>query len=63
MVRPPRYYDNLYDVGSHDSLLAIKEKRVANAERHAEENSVAGRLDQRAQFKNEQIKFCKRSVE
>lgn len=63
IVRPPRYYDTLYDIDFHSDLEKIKEKRVENAERHALENAIIGRLDQRAEFKKEQIKFCKRSIE
>lgn len=62
LIKPPRYYDNLYGDCDSVSLERIKEKRLVAAERHAAENSVAGRLDQRAEFKNEQIKFCKRGA-
>lgn len=32
-VKPPRYYDRLYDIENHEQMETIKKKRNANAER------------------------------
>lgn len=38
--RPPRYYDNIYDLTNHESFVKIKAKRKANAILHAEDNDI-----------------------
>jgi len=37
--RPPRYYDNLYDVQSPDMMKVIKEKRFESFEEHSDNNT------------------------
>lgn len=32
-VKPPKYYDKLYDITNHEDLERLKKKRLANAER------------------------------
>lgn len=60
-LRPPRYYDKLYDDMNHDEMELIKLKRVAQAQLHEQELSVAGRLEAKEKFKLAQIKSLTRS--
>ena len=63
ILKPARYYDSLYDIDHHAELEVIKAKRLDRASRCFEENAVAGRMDQREEFKKLQTQFLKRSVE
>lgn len=60
-MRPPKYYDKLYDAINHDEMELIKEKRVENAKLHESEIYTPGRLEAKEKFKLAQIKSLKRS--
>lgn len=60
-LRPPKYYDKLYDAINHDEMELIKEKRVANAKLHEDEIYTVGRLEAKERFKLAQIKNLERS--
>ena len=59
---PPRYYDNLYKAENPDHWREIEEKRVANMEKHAENNSQA-RLKTRERVLLRRIENLKRTFE
>lgn len=59
-LRPPKYYDKLYDAINHDEMELIKEKRVENAKLHESEIYTPGRLEAKEKFKLDQIKNLKR---
>lgn len=62
VMKPPRYYDKLFDVSSEDELRLIKRRRVQAARRHAE-NNTPDRLAVREKVKMAQVEFLKREVE
>jgi len=57
----PRYYDNKYDIENPDSMDEIKERRIAEMQRHAKDNTPA-RLAQREKVKQAQINMLKREA-
>ena len=59
-LRPPRYYDKLYDEMNHEEMELIKLKRVAQAKMHEEEIYTVGRLAAKEKFKLAQIKSLER---
>lgn len=59
-LRPPKYYDKLYDAINHDEMELIKEKRVENAKLHEQEIYTPGRLEAKEKFKLAQIKSLER---
>lgn len=59
-LRPPRYYDKLYDAIDHDEMELIKLKRVAQAKLHEQEIYIPGRLEAKEKFKLAQIKSLER---
>lgn len=58
-TRPPRYYDDIYDAENHDSLEAIKLRRIRNMEKHVADNTPA-RLREREKVKLAQLNQLKR---
>ena len=60
-LRPPRYYDKLYDAINHDEMEIIKEKRVLKAKAHESEIYEAGRLEAKEKFKLAQTKSLERN--
>lgn len=63
VLRPPRYYDKLYDIDEPETLAAIKSKRMEKAKRKEQEIYTPGRLEAKEKFKLSQTKDLKRSVE
>ncbi len=59
-LKPPRYYDNLYDLENPDEFKKIKDKRIAQAKLHEAEYSQPGRLEAMEKFKLSQTKGLKR---
>lgn len=59
-LRPPRYYDKLYDELNHEEMELIKLKRVAQAKLHEQEIYTVGRLEAKEKFKLAQIKSLER---
>lgn len=59
-LRPPRYYDKLYDEMNHEEMELIKLKRVAQAKLHEQEIYTPGRLEAKEKFKLAQIKSLER---
>lgn len=59
-LRPPKYYDKLYDAINHDEMELIKEKRVENAKLRESEIYTPGRLEAKEKFKLAQIKSLER---
>ena len=51
-VKPPKYYDKLYDIKNHEDLEKIKEKR-----RKDMENVNRIRMSQTSKFKKEQLRI------
>lgn len=60
VLHPPRYYDDQYEKINPDSLAAIKEKRIAKAEKHSYELYQTGRLDQKRLYQELKRKDFKR---
>lgn len=62
-LRPPRYYDEKYELIDPATLESIKEKRICKAERAmlSDETYKAGRLDRKRQYQEEKYKDFKRS--
>jgi hypothetical protein len=62
-LRPPRYYDSKYEEINAPQLEAIKEKRVAKAERASvvDETYKRGRLDRKREYQEQKMKDYKRS--
>lgn len=56
--RPPKYYDNMYDITNHQEMEKIKRKRKALAKEHTPE-----RLAVMESIKKHQIKQLKRIIE
>jgi len=62
-LRPPKYYDKLFDAINHDEMEIIKQKRIEKAKEHEQEIFEAGRLAAKEKVKLAQIKSLKRSLE
>lgn len=61
-TKPPRYYDNIYDMIDHESMESIKLKRNAQAYNNRD-NTTLRRLKVREVVKNAQVNQLKRSYE
>lgn len=61
-VKPPRYYDSLYELDNPESFAEIKEQRSEERKKHAHDNTRA-RFREREQVKEAQIKMLKRNEE
>lgn len=61
LMRPPRYYDNLFEQLDPDTLEIIKEKRIAKGEKKAWELSERGRLEAKEKYQLLKTKDFKRS--
>lgn len=61
-IRPPRYFDKLFDIDNHREMCLIKERRKKEGEKH-ELNNREDRLDSREKCLEGKIKFLKRSFE
>lgn len=61
-VKPPKYYDRLYDLESPEEMEAIKLNRVEYAKTHAE-NNTGERLATREQLQKLRAKMLVRTVE
>ncbi|QXP08069.1 MAG: replication initiator protein [Arizlama microvirus] len=59
-LRPPRYYDKLYDVENHSDMLRRKEERVAKVNVL---NTTRERLSVKEKLKKQKLKQLKRSYE
>lgn len=60
-LRPPRYYDDIYDSLPGSQLEAIKAKRIERMHKHLADNTPA-RLRQREKVKEAQVKMLKREA-
>jgi hypothetical protein len=58
-LRPPRYYDDLYDAEEPDLMEDIKSRRISEMERHAMDNTPE-RLKAREKVKQAQLNMLKR---
>ncbi len=61
-MRPPKFYDSLYEIISNKELRKIKIRRKAEALKHAEDQTPE-RLKVRCQVQKSQIKLLPRKVE
>lgn len=61
-VKPPRYYDSLFELDDPERFLEIKEERSAEREKHMSDNTRA-RLAERETVKKAQISMLKRNEE
>lgn len=61
-ARPPRYYDNKYEIVDPDRFARLKARRVRNARKH-EHNNTPDRLKVREEVQLARIKSLKRSVD
>lgn len=62
LLRPPRYYDNVYQIDHPDDMEDIKQRRIQVMERHMADNTRA-RLTTKEVVKKAQITNLKREVE
>lgn len=62
-MKPPRYYDNLYDLENPELLSAIKERRLEKGKRHEHELWTPGRMEAKEKVKLAQISRLERIVE
>ena len=60
-TRPPRYYDNLYELEEPATMAAIKDRRCEEMESHKADNTP-GRLAQREKVKLAQLAMLKREA-
>jgi hypothetical protein len=60
-MRPPKYYDGLYEIEYPEDLEKIKEKRVENGEKHAH-NNTHQRLKTRERCQLAKFKMLKREL-
>lgn len=60
-TRPPRYYDDLYDIQEPTSMENIKARRINNQEKHKKDNTP-GRLLEREKVKMAQLQQLKRDT-
>lgn len=63
VCRPPKYYDRLYDLECPDVMADIKARRIEKAKSKEAELYDANRMLAKEQFKLQQIKKLKRSVD
>lgn len=61
-MKPPKFYDKLYQIDNPDEFERIKAKRVAKAKQHKEDNTFE-RLRTREKVKKAQIKMLVREIE
>lgn len=61
-MRPPKYYDNLYEIVSPADFVRLKQKRKANAEKHVD-NNTNDRLLVREAVTKQKMKRLPRSLE
>ncbi len=61
-IKPPRFYDQLFEIGSPEDYEAMKRKRIKRAMAHAEDQTD-DRLYVRERVKRSQIGFLKRGYE
>ena len=61
-TRPPRFYDGIYEIVAPSDLARIKANRVANAAKHADNNTPA-RLRVREAVQQSQVSRLKRNHE
>lgn len=61
-IKPPRYYDNLYELTNPDDLVSIKELRKSKAKEHSD-NNTPDRLKDREECQKARLKTCKRGYE
>jgi len=61
-VRPPRYYDQRYEITDLDNYTRIKRKRIHNAKLHAHDQTSA-RLKVRETVQNARLKLLPRNLD
>lgn len=61
-LKPPKYYEKLYDISDHDDMEKIKGQRIKERSKHKEDQTPA-RLSDRKICKLAQIKTLSRSLE
>lgn len=61
-MRPPRFYDGVYELLAPDEMAQLKATRVRNSRRHAE-NNTPERLRVREYIQMTQLERLKRSIE
>jgi len=61
-MRPPKYYDGLYELSDPDDFERLKTRRKASALEH-KENNTPERLEVRKKVKESQISRLVRNVD
>lgn len=61
-LRPPKYYDNLYELNHEEEMMAIKGRRTEHREKHLE-NNTDERLEVRERIQRSQFNMLKRGAE
>lgn len=61
-LKPPRYYDRLYDIDNPSSMAEIKERRVEKAQQHEEEYWVKLRTDSKEKILQSKIDKLERKI-